>query len=140
AEPPAFVVALDHVWPSERADDSVVETARAAAEALGIENGPTYTQLRLGPAGPRVVELAARLGGGHDAELCRAALGVDLNGVAIAAALGEPLRRQQLAPKARVGGACVKFLVAPAGRLLGVDGLEHAFAAQGGAGIRIYRR
>ena len=30
----------------------------------------------MGPDGPRVGELAARLGGGHDAELCDAAVGV----------------------------------------------------------------
>src|SRR5581483_4862284 len=60
--------------------------ARAAAAALGIEDGPTYTQVLVGPGGARVGELAARLGGGHDAELCQAALGVDLNGLALAAA------------------------------------------------------
>jgi biotin carboxylase len=89
---------------------------------------------------PVVGELAARLGGGHDAELCRAAVGVDLNELAIAAALGEPLRRQQVAPKARAGGACVKFLVAPRGLLRGVGGLEEAFALDGVLGIRVYRR
>ena len=52
----------------------VIEAARAAVAALGIENGPSYTQIRLGPDGRAyVVEVAARLGGGHDAELCRAA-------------------------------------------------------------------
>ena len=45
--------------------------------------------MRLGPDGPRVIELAARLGGGHDAELVEVVTGVDLNGLAIAAALGE---------------------------------------------------
>ena len=41
-------------------------------EALGIENGPTYTQIVLGPEAPASSELAARLGGGHDAELAPA--------------------------------------------------------------------
>ena len=40
------------------------------------------------PAAPRVMEVAARLGGGHDAELCAAALGVDLSAAAVLAALG----------------------------------------------------
>ena len=39
-----------------------IAAARAAAEALGIRNGPTYTQIRVGEDGCRVVELAARLG------------------------------------------------------------------------------
>jgi len=144
AEPPAFGVALAHSWPSALPPRSIAEAldaARRAARALGITSGPTYTQVLVtGDRGGYVGELAARLGGGHDAELCRAALGVDLNGAAIDAALGEPLRRQQLAPKARVGGACVKFLVAPAGQLQGVEGLQDAFASEGVVGIRIYRR
>ena len=88
AEPPAFGVALAHVWPSEHDIAAVAEVARAAVEAVGIRNGPSYTQLRLGPGGPVVMEVAARLGGGHDAELCEVATGVDLNGLAIDAALG----------------------------------------------------
>ena len=87
AEPPAFGVALAHVWPSRDAGPALAVAARAAS-ALGIENGPTYTQLRLGPDGPQVIEVAARLGGGHDAELVEAVTGVDLNGLAIDAALG----------------------------------------------------
>ena len=88
AAPPAFGVALAHVWPSEHETAGAVAVARAAVEAVGIRNGPSYTQVRLGPDGPVVMEVAARLGGGHDAELCRAALGVDLNALAVDAALG----------------------------------------------------
>jgi biotin carboxylase len=140
---PAFGVALTHVWPSalEPAEiGAVVEAAAAAARAVGIENGPSYTQVLLGPAGPRVGELAARLGGGHDAELCRVALGVDLNGAALAAALGEDVPPASLTPAAQVGGACVRFLVAPVGRLREASGVEAAFAEEGIRGIRIYRR
>jgi biotin carboxylase len=140
---PAFGVALTHVWPSELEPaqiGAVVEAASAAARAVGIENGPSYTQVLVGPDGPRVGELAARLGGGHDAELCRVALGVDLNGAALSAALGEDVPAASLAPVARVGGACVRFLVAPPGELREVTGVEEAFAEDGIRGIRIYRR
>jgi len=144
AQFPAFGVALAHSWPSvlePRQIAQAIDAARRAAAAVGVGDGPTYTQVLVPAAGPAVVgELAARLGGGHDAELCRAAVGVDLNAVAIAAALGEPLRRQQLAPKARVGGACVRFLVAPPGLLHGVRGLQEAFTRDGVLGIRAYRR
>ena len=78
--------------------------------------------------GARVVELAARLGGGHDAELCEAALGVDLNELALAAALGESIPPQVLTPLDPVGGAVTRFLVAPPGELQAVDG------RRGGAG------
>jgi biotin carboxylase len=128
ADQPAFGVALAHVWPSEQAVEEAVEVAGAAAEALGVREGPTYTQIRMGPDGPRVIELAARLGGGHDAELCETALGVDLNALALAAAFG---RSARVPPARPVGGACVHFLVAPLGRLVGVHGVKEALELEG---------
>jgi biotin carboxylase len=137
AEPPAFGVALAHAWPSEHDVGPAVEAARAAAAALGVDDGPTYTQVRLGADGPRVMELAARLGGGHDAEVCQAALGIDLNGLALAAALGEATA---VPPQRPAGGACVRFLVPPEGELVAVDGVERALDVDGVLDARVYRR
>jgi biotin carboxylase len=136
AEPPAFGVALAHAWPSAAADEEAIAVARRAAEALGIADGPTYTQLRVGPEGSQVVELAARLGGGHDADLCRVALDVDLNELALAAALGERATVPDLRPG---GGACVRFLIAPEGVLQGVEGLEEALQVDGVVDAGVYR-
>jgi biotin carboxylase len=137
ADEPAFGVALAHAWPSEYETKGAVEVAEAAASALGIEDGPTYTQVVLSPVGPKVMELAARVGGGHDAELCLAALGIDLNGLALAAALGEPVEIPAPQP---VGGACVRFLVAPQGTLERVEGIDEALAQEGILDARVYRR
>jgi biotin carboxylase len=139
AEPPAFGVALAHVWPAEAAKESAVDVARRAAEALGVEHGPTYTQLRIGADGPRVMELAARVGGGHDAELAHAALGVDLNGLAIDAALGESIWSAAVHAVPQVGGAVVRFLVPPEGVLQEVAGTDEARAVEGIEDVRIYR-
>jgi biotin carboxylase len=138
AEPPAFGVALAHVWPSRHDTDAAVEAAEAAVAAVGIRNGPSYTQLRLGPEGPVVMEVAARLGGGHDAELCAAATGVDLNALAVDFALGEA-PRDTVAP-GLVGGAAVVFVVPPAGRLVEVEGVARAEALPGVHWVRVYRR
>src|SRR5438128_415503 len=143
AEPPAFGVALAHVWPSELEPQQIgaaIDAAASAVAALGIEGGPSYTQVLVADDGPRVGEVATRLGGGHDAELCRAVLGVDLNGLALAAALGWEIAPQQLAPVAQAGGGCVRFLVAPTGELRRVAGLEEAYAVDGIKGIRLYRK
>jgi biotin carboxylase len=143
ADPPAFGVALAHVWPSELEPPEIaaaIEAAGAAVDALGIVNGPSYTQVLVAESGPRVGEVAARLGGGHDAELCRAVLGVDLNGLALACALGSEIAPRQLAPVAQAGGGCVRFLVAPPGELRNVSGLEEAYALDGVKGIRVYRK
>ena len=144
ADPPAFGVALAHAWPSAAVGESVpgtqspIDVAARAAEALGIRNGPTYTQLRLARDGPKLVELAARLGGGHDAELCRLALGADLNGLALDFALGEtacvPGTQAPIS-----GGACVLFLVAPEGELRATEGVEEALALDGIHEVRLYR-
>jgi biotin carboxylase len=142
ADPPAFGVALAHVWPSSLAPDEVgaaVEAARAAADALGVREGPTYTQVVVGDRGAHVVELAARLGGGHDAELCRAALDVDLNALALAAALGQPVPEELLRPVAATGGAVVRFLVPEPGELREVLGVEEAEASPGVVWVRVYR-
>jgi biotin carboxylase len=129
AELPAFGVALAHVWPSHVGGLSP-DVAEAAVAALGIENGPSYTQLRISPDGPQVIEVAARLGGGHDAELVQAVLGVDLNGLALDAALGNELVLPPHEP--RVGGAVTRFLVAPPGILERVE-------VPAGLEARIYR-
>ncbi len=138
AEPPAFGVALAHVWPSE-AGGQAAAVAESAVAALGIENGPTYTQLRIGPEGPQVIEVAARLGGGHDAELAKLALGVDLNGLALQAALGESIWSAALNAVPQVGGAVARFLVPPEGVLQEVEGTEEARAVEGVQDVRIYR-
>jgi biotin carboxylase len=137
ADPPAFGVALAHVWPCVSETQSPIAAARAAAEALGIRNGPTYTQLRLGADGTRVVELAARLGGGHDAELTQAVTGISLNGLALDFALGNKPCVSQT--QSLHGGGCVLFLVAPEGRLLEVEGREAAHAVEGVLDVRLYR-
>jgi biotin carboxylase len=129
AAPPAFGVALAHVWPSH-VRGLTPDVAERAVAALGIANGPSYTQLRIGREGPMVIEVAARLGGGHDAELVEAAVGVDLNGLALAAALGEPLAVPE--PAARAGGAVTRFLVASPGLLERVE-------VPGDVQARIYR-
>ena len=143
ADPPAFGVALAHVWPSSLDPTEIgaaVEAARSAAAALGVTDGPTYTQILATRGGPRVVELAARLGGGHDADLCRVALGVDLNGLALAAAFGEDIDDALLVPQSRAGGACVRFLVAPPGPLEHVRGADEAAAVDGVEIVHVYRK
>jgi biotin carboxylase len=134
ADPPAFGVALAHVWPSLVSDTRVSDTARDAVAALGIADGPSYTQLRVGPNGPQVIEVAARLGGGHDAELAETATGVRLNDLAIDAALGLPTSSPK--PGRLVGGAVTRFLVAPPGVLESVEVPE---GLEGVQRIRVYR-
>jgi len=143
APPPAFGVPLAHLWPAgltPAQEGAVRDTTAAAAAELGIEHGPVTAQLLLAPHGPLLAKVSARVGGGHDAELCRLALGVDESALAVAAALGEPVAEHELAPAATAGGACVRFLVAAPGELLDVAGVESAFGVAGVRAIRVYRK
>jgi len=133
AEPPAFGVALAHVWPSDAAAVAAAVAERAVT-ALGIDEGPSYAQVRVGADGARVIEVAARLGGGHDAELVERATGVPLNDLAIDAGLGLPIG--PIEPSPRVGGAVTRFLVARPGVLEGVDVPDDL---EGVERVRIYR-
>jgi biotin carboxylase len=143
APPPAFGVPLAHLWPAELTPgeaQAARETTAAAAAELGIEHGPLTAQLLLSPGGPLLAKVSGRVGGGHDAELCRLALGVDESALAVAAALGEDVHEDELAPREVAGGACVRFLVASPGELLDVVGVEHAFAVAGVRAICVYRK
>ena len=138
-----FGVARALVWRSGLAPEQVgeaVEAAAAAADALEIHAGPTQTQVRVARDGPRVGELAARLGDSHDAELCESALGIPLNDLAVAVALGEPIPDGALVPVERAGGACVRFLEPGAGELQAVEGVEEARGREGIVDVELYRR
>ena len=144
AEPPAFGVALAHSWPSAQPTPQIakaIDAARKAAAALGIADGPTYTQVLVSEDGAVVGELAARLGGGHDAELCRAALRVNLNQLAISAALGEQVPREPRSRRRRASAAraCASSSRRPAS-CARCAGSRRRSTSEGVRGIRIYRR
>jgi biotin carboxylase len=124
---------LATVWESEHVDGSEAVAQQAVTE-LGISEGPAVVQLRIGADGPRVLELAARTGGGHDAELCEAALGIDLNALALSAALGETIEPWRLEPRWRAGGACIRFLDGEGE----AEGLDEAESVQGVEWVRVY--
>jgi biotin carboxylase len=67
------------------------------------------------------VEVAARLGGGHDSELVKLTTGVDLARAAVLAALGRPVALGDVTP-APAGAGVIEFLEAPLGRLVRAAG------------------
>jgi cysteine synthase A len=116
-----------------------VEVARRAIEATGIRSGPSHVRLRVSRGGPEVLQVSARLGANHEAELVALVTGIDLNRLALGASLGLLAGEQELdgATRSGIGGATVRFLVAPAGVLESVE------VPQGLSGVVttwIYRR
>jgi biotin carboxylase len=126
--PDAFGVAMMHVFPPRAGAAEAAALGERAMAALGVQHGPVYVQIVLGPEGPVVIEAAARLGGGHDSELARQVTGADLALAAVLAAVARPVDPRLVEPHPRGAGA-IGFLRAPAGTLR---------AASGPAGVRFY--
>jgi biotin carboxylase len=120
SDPPAFGVPLSETWPSPHAQQAA-EIARRAVEALSLANGPSHVRLRLSGGGPEVLQVSARLGANHEAELVELATGIDLHRLALASALGWPLELSRPSPAPALGAATVRFLVAPPGVLESVE-------------------
>jgi biotin carboxylase len=128
---------------------SVVRAATLGVEALGITRGPSYTQLRVGPKGPAIVETAHRLGGGLDPDVALLASGVSLFRKILGVALSRPdWERDEPLPALGVpglaaegekhGGAIGKFLVGRPGRVVRIAGLEEARRMPGIVAAEVY--
>src|ERR1051326_3756875 len=96
--PPPLGVCIAHRYPSRfKGERELFELAHAASRAVGIENGPSYVQVRVEAGRPWVIEVGARLGGGKDAELAKLVTGFDAIRANVLWALGE-LERTDLRP------------------------------------------
>lgn len=120
---PPELVELGHAQPSELIEQrpEIEALTRQAVRALGLTNGPSHTEIRIGSDGPVVIESAARFGGGFIAShLLRITAGIDAAHVAVTMALGEDVSIQQQGGP----GAAVRFLTPEPGVVRSVTGLD----------------
>jgi hypothetical protein len=96
----------------------VLDLATAALAALRVQHGATHIEIKLTPAGPRIIEVNGRVGG-YVADLIRRATGYDLIRAAITAALGRPC-----APPATAASRCAfQYFVTPPMDAVGLNDL-----------------
>ena len=104
-------VEMGHLVPA-RINDELAQAIAAATVAfldtIGLADGPSHTEFRVGRDGPRVIESHNRAGGDHIRDLVRSAYGFDFLDYAV----GWPFR---LVPEldarpVATGGACVRFI------------------------------
>lgn len=139
---PPYFEEIQHVFPAALDDEtsrSIVELARDAVRAVGIDLGGFHAEMRLTSDGPVMVEIAARLGGDGIPVVVRMARGIDLGEAAIRAALGQRVTLEE-----RVGRfAGIRFVQPPRAGVVEsarldldrrtVPGLvDHAFHAEPG--------
>jgi len=102
---------------------AVADAARAAAGALGLEDGPIHAEVRINERGPWVIELAARSIGGLCSRTLRFGTGMTLEELILRHALGWKVPSYDR----ERGAAGVMMIPIPrAGRLVAVEGKEAA--------------
>jgi biotin carboxylase len=101
-----------------------------ALTALGIENGPSHTEVIVTADGPRIVETHTRLAGDSIVELIQLVSGVDLDVLWIRQAAGECVLDR--VPAHLQGSAAISYVTPRAtGALERVDGIAEALALPG---------
>lgn len=127
--PPYLGIALAHLYPSARARpwwEQVLDVTARGLAALGIDQGPGYTQLRIDDDGPKIMEIGARIGGGRETELISFLGGPDWMAAQIKLALGGELTPADVVlPKVTEAPAgIIKFIFPPPGEVVAVSGAD----------------
>jgi biotin carboxylase len=120
-----YVTPSRHPEPVQR---SIAEVTERACAALGLTEGPIHAELRVGPRGPVVLEVAARSIGGLCGRALRFGAGLSLEEVLVAHAVG--MAPGALARERRAAGVMM-IPIPRAGVLHGVAGIEEARAVPG---------
>ncbi|TDE02586.1 ATP-grasp domain-containing protein [Jiangella asiatica] len=122
--PPSFVE-TGHVFPAPLPAGvaaEVTEHVRAALAALGYTHGLSHTELKLTPAGPRIVEINPRQAGGYIFDLVHLVTGTHPLELLVDLALGAT-PRVGAPPADAPGSAAVSFVLSPVdATVTGVDG------------------
>lgn len=119
---------LDNIASSE-----IHSIVTSTIKSLKISNAVTHTELIYTRDGPKIVEIAARLGGDRIPELVEHAMGVDLWNCAISLALGESVE-----PKpTKCLGAAIGFITANAGKISMIRGTKEAMNMAGVCDVNI---
>jgi hypothetical protein len=120
------------VTPSRHASsvrDEVVAVVEGAASALGLVSGPVHAEVRIGPRGAVLIEVAARpIGGLCGRALSFGLLGESLESVIIRSALGMPGSGLDSAAAAT---GVLMIPIPAAGTLVGIGGVDRALAVEG---------
>lgn len=121
-----YFVEMGHSQPSKYSEDikkRIEEVAIAANHAIGIENGPSHTEIKVTKDGPKIVELGARLGGDNiTSYLVPLSTGVNMVEACIKIALG---KKPDISKKINKASA-IRYLETEYGTIKNISGIEDA--------------
>lgn len=137
---PSTFVELGHVAPAPltAAKRSAIEeyTNRVLA-ALGVEFGPTHTEIVLGADGPRLIETHVRFGGDDIPSLTLDVTGVDLSDCVVRQTLGEKVLPSIRSSSGQGSSAIWFAALAGSGVLADVSGQDEALAVDGVTSVQL---
>jgi len=114
---------------------AVAASVARAAAALGLREGPVHAELRVGPGGPYVLEIAARSIGGLCSRTLRFGAGISLEELILRHAVGLDL--SGLLVRERTAAGVLMLPIPRAGILYGVQGEDAARQVPGIEGLEI---
>ncbi|URN94007.1 MAG: ATP-grasp domain-containing protein [Candidatus Pristimantibacillus lignocellulolyticus] len=124
-------VELGHAQPSKLSFDilqKIIELTQEAVEALGINIGPSHTEIIVTNDGPKIVEVGARLGGDNiTTHLVPLSTGIDMVELCIRIAVGEEVTLNS----SKHNSAVIKYFVTPQGTLEDFQGIEESLSIPG---------
>ena len=124
-------VEMGHTQPSalsEEIKEQIAQVAKAANRAIGIDNGPSHTEIIVTAEGPKIVELGARLGGDCiTTHLVPLSTGVDMVHCCIRIAMGE---KPDITPKFSKASA-IRYMPTPVGTIRSISGVREAESISG---------
>lgn len=119
--PPPYFVELGHSEQSQLDPDTkskIKAVARSAIRAIGIKNGCSHVEIKVTTEGPKIVEIAARLGGDFiTSRLVPLSTGVNIVRESLRAELG--IKPDALITKNR--GSAIRFMYGKPGILVRFD-------------------
>ena len=128
--PPHFVE-RGHSQPSQldaNIKEQICELAISANHALGIDNGPSHTEIIVTNDGPKIVEVGARLGGDNiTTHLVPLSTGIDLVELCIKCAMDEKFEIKPTLNK----GAAIRYFEKGTGKIRKISGLHSALSCSG---------
>lgn len=138
-EPPYFVE-IAHSEPSRlcgKVQEQIKKVALQAIKAIGLQNGPSHTEIKVTEDGAKIVEIAARLGGDFiTSRLVPLSTGVDLVGASVLLAAGE----KPDVKKKWQRGAAIHFIQGGEGSIRTLEAGEEVRSLDGVEEIIFYKK
>lgn len=121
-----YFVEMGHSQPSGLSEDTkekIRQITIAANKAIGIENGPAHTEIKITKDGPKIIELGARLGGDNiTTHLTPLSTGVDMVECCINIAMGMAVNLNTRMNR----GSAIRYFPLEKGKIKNIEGVEQA--------------